>query len=199
MAGAGYRNWTAGDVPTAAQFDQHLQEQTVMVFATAAARDTALSTAKSEGMVTFQKDTDQLTFYTGLAWIPVPGSEIAYAEKTADELNFTTVANIAGLTVTYTAVNGVKYRITGRCRTLQNVAGATQSLFLTDGSNGQLAEDVVSFSSSNVIGWRQLVHRELWAGATGSVTRKLRLQTSAGNADVIAAVGRVGFILVEAM
>lgn len=68
MPGAGYRDWVAGDVPTAAQFDTFLQEQTVMVFATAAARDTALATAKSEGMTTYQLDSNSYTVYTGSVW-----------------------------------------------------------------------------------------------------------------------------------
>lgn len=68
MAGAGYRNWTAGDVPTAVQFDTFLQEQTTMVFPTTAARDTDLSTAKSEGMYAYAVDINTLHFYNGAAW-----------------------------------------------------------------------------------------------------------------------------------
>lgn len=78
MPGAGYRDWVAGDIPTAVQFDTFLQEQTVMVFATAAARDTALATAKSEGMTTYQLDSNSYTVYTGSVWAttgPVHGSQ----------------------------------------------------------------------------------------------------------------------------
>lgn len=81
MAGAGYRNWTAGDIPTATQFDTFLQEQTVMVFADAAARDTALSVPKSEGMVALLLDTNRLTVYTGSVWStvgPVHGALTAW-------------------------------------------------------------------------------------------------------------------------
>lgn len=81
MAGAGYRNWTAGDVPTADQFDTFLQEQTVMVFASAAARDTALSVPKAEGMVAYLLDTNRFTVYTGSAWStvgPVHGAPTAW-------------------------------------------------------------------------------------------------------------------------
>lgn len=81
MAGAGYKNWTAGDVPSATQFDTFLQEQTVMVFASAAARDTALSVPKSEGMLTYLLDTNTLTVYTGTAWStigPSHGSLTSY-------------------------------------------------------------------------------------------------------------------------
>lgn len=68
MAGAGYRDWTAGDIPTADQFDTFLQHQTVMVFASAAARDTALSLVKSNGMYAYQTDSKRLWAYDGAAW-----------------------------------------------------------------------------------------------------------------------------------
>ena len=69
MAGAGYKLFNTGDVLTAAQVNQYLQEQTVMVFASAAARTTALSAVLAEGMVTFLKDTDSLEIYSGTAWV----------------------------------------------------------------------------------------------------------------------------------
>jgi hypothetical protein len=71
MAGAGYRDWTAGEKPTAAQFDTYLQEQTVMVFADAAARNTALSAVLAEGLRAFLLDTNTLTVYSGSAWSTV--------------------------------------------------------------------------------------------------------------------------------
>lgn len=81
MAGAGYRNWTAGEIPTAAQFDTFLQEQTNMRFASAAARDTALSAVLAEGMVAYLDDTNVFTVYTGSAWStygPVSGSPLSW-------------------------------------------------------------------------------------------------------------------------
>lgn len=69
MAGAGYRNWSPGDIPTADQFDTFLQEQTIMRFASAAARDTALSVVKAEGMVAYLVDSNRFTVYNGTAWL----------------------------------------------------------------------------------------------------------------------------------
>lgn len=103
MAGSGYRDWAAGNVPTAAQFDTYLQEQTVMVFATAAARDTALSTAKSEGMVTYQLDTNTLTIYTGAAWSPIGPAHGAWT-------SFTPVITQSGV-VTHTVSNSTYLRV----------------------------------------------------------------------------------------
>lgn len=65
MAGAGYLLFTAGQVLTAAQVNTYLNQQSVMVFATTAARDSALTSVKSEGMVTYQLDNNDLDIYNG--------------------------------------------------------------------------------------------------------------------------------------
>ena len=71
MAGAGFKTWAAGDVLTAAQLNTYIQQQTIGVFATAAARTTALGTAVAEGMVSFRVDADALEFYNGSSWVTV--------------------------------------------------------------------------------------------------------------------------------
>jgi hypothetical protein len=67
MAGLGRKTFTAGDVLTASDVQSYLQDQTVMVFAGTAARSSAIS-SPTEGMITLQTDTDQLTYYTGSTW-----------------------------------------------------------------------------------------------------------------------------------
>ena len=67
MAGAGYKLFNTGDVLTAAQVNTYLMEQTVMVFADAAARTTALSGVVSEGMISYLKDTNAVEVYNGSA------------------------------------------------------------------------------------------------------------------------------------
>jgi len=67
MAGSGRRVFTAGDVLMASQVQDYLQDQSVMVFAGTAARSSAIATP-SEGMVSVQIDTDDLTYYNGSAW-----------------------------------------------------------------------------------------------------------------------------------
>jgi hypothetical protein len=69
MAGAGYKLFNTGDVLTAAQVNTYLMEQTVMVFADAAARTTALSGVVSEGMISYLKDTNAVEVYNGSAWV----------------------------------------------------------------------------------------------------------------------------------
>lgn len=69
MAGAGYKLFNTGDVLTAAQVNTYLMEQTVMVFADAAARTTALTGVVSEGMLSYLKSTKQVEVYNGSAWV----------------------------------------------------------------------------------------------------------------------------------
>jgi hypothetical protein len=74
MAGAGYKLYATGDVLTAAQVNTYLQEQTVMVFADAAARTTALASVLAEGMISYLKDTNSTEYYSGSAWVAIGGS-----------------------------------------------------------------------------------------------------------------------------
>jgi hypothetical protein len=74
MAGAGYKLFQTGDVLTAAQVNTYLNEQTVMVFANAAARTSALTSVLAEGMVSYLQDTNAVEVYNGTAWVGVSGA-----------------------------------------------------------------------------------------------------------------------------
>jgi len=74
MAGAGYKLFATGDVLTAAQVNTYLNEQTVMVFANAAARTSALTSVLAEGMVSYLQDTNAVEVYNGTAWVGVSGT-----------------------------------------------------------------------------------------------------------------------------
>ncbi len=65
---AGYRLFNTGDVLTAAQVQYNLQNQTIMFFADAAARDAALTGVLEEGMFAYLADTNSIVFYNGAAW-----------------------------------------------------------------------------------------------------------------------------------
>lgn len=71
MAGAGYKLYATGDVLTAADVNSYLQEQTVMRFASAAARTSALASVLAEGMLSYLIDTDAVEVYNGSAWVGV--------------------------------------------------------------------------------------------------------------------------------
>ena len=71
MAGAGYKLFNTGDVLTAAQVNTYLNEQTVMVFASSAARTSALSGVLAEGMMSYLQDTNAVEVYNGTSWVNV--------------------------------------------------------------------------------------------------------------------------------
>lgn len=72
MAGAGAKLFTSGSVLTAAQVNTFLMDQTVMRFASEAARDAAFGGAGeptlAEGMVCYIDDGNSLFYYTGSTW-----------------------------------------------------------------------------------------------------------------------------------
>jgi hypothetical protein len=67
VAGAGWRDFVPGEVLTAANVQDYLQDQAVMVFASAAARTSALG-SPTEGMVSFLKDVNLMEVFDGSAW-----------------------------------------------------------------------------------------------------------------------------------
>jgi hypothetical protein len=66
-AGLGFKNFTSGEVLTAADVNAYLNSQTVMVFADATARTAAIASPQ-EGMFSYLKDTNATQYYTGSAW-----------------------------------------------------------------------------------------------------------------------------------
>lgn len=70
--GSGYRVFTAGEVLTASNVQNYLQDQAVMVFAGTAARSSAIGTANfEEGMLTYLTDVDKLQVYNGSSFLDV--------------------------------------------------------------------------------------------------------------------------------
>lgn len=83
MAGAGFRTFTAGAILTADQVQNFLQDQAVQVYASEAARTTALGANVAEGMVSYLSDTNLLQVYTGASWQTVPiGSFVSQTNGT---------------------------------------------------------------------------------------------------------------------
>lgn len=71
MAGAGWRTFSDGSVLSAGQVQSYLQDQAVQVYASSAARSSALGTAVSNGMVSYRTDSQILEVYKSGAWTAV--------------------------------------------------------------------------------------------------------------------------------
>ena len=68
-----YKLFSTGEVLTAANVNNYLMKQTVMVFADAATRTTALSGVLAEGMISYRSDAKVLEIYNGSAWVDFSG------------------------------------------------------------------------------------------------------------------------------
>ncbi len=92
MAGAGLKNFTAGEVLTAADVNTFLAQQTVQVYANAAGRTSVVPTP-SEGMVSYLQDLNIVESYDGANWNPI---DSVINVRTAATANFTLGAGDAG-------------------------------------------------------------------------------------------------------
>lgn len=77
MAGAGAKLFGSGDVLTAAQVNTYLMDQSIMRFASEAARDAAFGgvgePTLATGMFAYTIDTLSLWVYNGSAWVAAGG------------------------------------------------------------------------------------------------------------------------------
>lgn len=113
-AGLGYKEFTTGDVLTAADANGYLASQVVMVFASAAARTSAIASPQ-EGMISYLKDTDVTQYYSGSAWTTIGGTSSPLTTKGDIYTYSTTNARLAVgtngqvLTVDSTEPTGLKW------------------------------------------------------------------------------------------
>lgn len=84
MAGLGFKDFTVGQVLTSAQVDGYLMQQTIMKFANASARTTALAGVVAEGMFSYLDDTNATEYYDGSSWVSIsnPGDITAVTAGT---------------------------------------------------------------------------------------------------------------------
>ena len=128
MAGAGYKLFNTGDVLTAAQVNTYLNEQTVMVFASSAARTSALSGVLAEGMVSYLQDTNAVEVYNGSAWVGLASDQTPLTTK-GDIFTFSTVDARLGVGANGTVLTADSAETTG----LKWAAPADQTPLTTKG------------------------------------------------------------------
>lgn len=186
MAGAGYKLFNTGDVLTAAQVNTYLNEQTVMVFASSAARTSALSSVLAEGMMSYLQDTNTVEFYNGSAWTALASGDITGITTGTD-------SGLSGGVTSGTAVLRLKLEFdaeTGTTYTL--VAGnLNQLVTLNNASSITLTVPPSVFNAGDVINIAQIGAGQVTlaqgagvtitsTGATASAP-KLRAQYSAAS------------------
>jgi len=128
----------------------------------------------------------------------LPGGVKARAVITAPQGGITTVTDITGLTVTWTAVANRLYRISAYSLILGNVVDDEAYMDITDGSNAvqQRASDSLGGTAPTARAFAPVVTQ---TGLSGSVTRKIRVTRQAGSGAVQVAADGVhpAWIMVE--
>lgn len=110
MAGLGFKDFSVGEVLTSADVDGYLMQQTIMRFADATARGSALGTAAgtsvalAEGMTSYLDDVNRIEVFDGSVWKPTGAVlQVVQAVKTD---TFTTTStsyvDVTDLSVTIT-------------------------------------------------------------------------------------------------
>ena len=136
-AGLGFKNFTTGEVLTAADVNGYLM-QGVLVFASEAARNAAI-TSPQEGQFAYTKDNNSLWYYTGSAW--------AASGATGDIEGVTAGTGISGggTSGTVTITNSMATEITAKA---DLIVGTGNAAFdnLAVGANGTVltADSTVS-------------------------------------------------------
>ena len=98
----------------------------------------------------------------------------------ADATTYTTVADGAGLSVTWTADPTRMYKVTFCGSTDQITANAQQSMYITDGSNVAIETKSIGVSSTAPLQYVNWLMSYYESGLSGSITRKVRAAASAG-------------------
>jgi hypothetical protein len=208
-AGLGFKDFTTGEVLTAADVDGYLM-QGVWVFASAAARDAAV-TSPQEGNFAYLKDTNVTTYYTGSAWATLGGAASFVGCSVYKDTTAQTLSNATDTIITYNAeefdtdgfhdnsVNnsritipsgkGGKYLILASITFAANASGIREMLFSVNGSTAVLAFAQAPTSASSFRSSASCI-KNLTAGDYVEVQAA---QSSGGNLNVNAGVTQTRF------
>jgi hypothetical protein len=131
-AGLGFKTFVTGDVLTAGDTNGYLM-QGVWVFASAAARDAAV-TSPQEGNMCYLKDTDAVQSYSGSAWTAVGGGNTNLAQVATGSMTGTsvTISSLSTYDTLMLSLTGVTWG-TGADNLRVRINSLTSSSYLKNG------------------------------------------------------------------
>jgi hypothetical protein len=195
-AGLGYIEFATGDVLTAATANGYLASQTVMVFASSAARASAI-TSPQEGMFSYLKDTNATEYYTGSAWAALGGGGggkvlqvVQGVQSSTTNVVGTTYGDIVSVSITPTLnTSKVLIMIANPQRTITASAAFCYGLYKILRGATALQTDMISTghvqTAGNFATWSTFNFSYLDAPATTSATTyKLQVKGDAAGTTI---------------
>ena len=123
----GYKLFTTGAVLTASQVQQNLANQSVLFYASAAARDadTALTAALTEGMFCYLADTNITAYYSGSAWVPLFQNQVLTSPRETVDISGTGASGTVNIDISSASVEFINAAATANWVTNVRGNGAT--------------------------------------------------------------------------
>ena len=140
-----------------------------------------------DGQVIYETDTDKVLAYDGANWYAPSNTAwgiVGRAQKTTDTSLTTSLTDISGLSVTWTAVSSRLYKVSFTCICAVGTADAFLTVGICDSSNTvkQLSRGTGGASGAQ-FGVNGFFYE---SGLSGSVTRKLRSDVNTGTGTIYA-------------
>ena len=197
--GSGFKTFTAAEVLTAADLNNFCQSQSVMYFATTAARDTAI-TSPVDGMVAYVGSNDSsegLYTYNGTSWRKGPGwnapwgNQLLVQNSTSNSTFTTTPTVISGMTGSVSVVNNRVYQCTFNCRFYNSIANNASLFRIRQG--GTIIWDTwhYNFSTGSDISAMATVYFK--STSTGAITFDVQGYSASGTLTVFHSNGPTTF------
>lgn len=176
---------------------------TIRVFASTAARDSAIP-SPAAGMVVYINSDDAnegFYFHTGSAWLKgatwnSPWGVVGYAERTTNQTGIgTSVTDLTSLSVTWTAVANRRYMVRSFVNLAQGSTATVGTVVIRTGGNVQLQSEASNTLNTIISTAFQPVTS--YTPAAGSQTVKMSASVNAGTGNSNNSSTNPSWILVE--